>query len=93
MSEVDPFENLEKQLKELDYPHVYMFKFICTSDARAMARVAALFDELDEVNDMVIRPSKNGTYSSISIKELMLSSDAIMVKYREAAKIKGLMIL
>ena len=90
MSEKDPFENLEKQLKELDYPHVYMFKFICKSDPKTMALVTAMFDDK---NEMTIRPSKNGNYSSISIKELMIDSNSIMKKYREAAKIKGLMIL
>lgn len=90
MSEVDPFENLEKQLKELDYPHVYMFKFICKSDPKSLAQATSLFDENSE---MTLRPSKNGTYTSISIKELMIDSDSIMKKYREAAKIKGLMIL
>ena len=86
----DPFENLEIKLKELEYPQVYLFKFICKSENQLIARVTSMFN--DE-NKLTMKPSKNGKYTSISVKETMLSSDEIMKVYREAAKITGVIIL
>lgn len=89
MSE-DPFAKLEVQLKELDYPLLYPFKFICKSDNQIIAQLMALFGT---DNKMDIKPSKKGNYSSLTVKETMLKAEDIISIYREAAKIKGVIIL
>lgn len=89
MSE-DPFAKLEVKLQEMEYPLLYPFKFICLSDNHLIAQLMALFGTN---NTMDIRPSKNGKYSALTVKETMLSAESIMDIYRKAAEIKGVIIL
>ena len=88
MSEV--FNKLKEQLDLLEWPNVYLFKFIMPNDSKVIARVTALFDDGTELK---YKTSKTGKYVSVSVKELMLSVDSIIVKYEEAALIKGVMAL
>lgn len=89
MSE-DPFIKLESKLKEMEYPMLYPFKFICKSDNHLIAQLMALFGTN---NKMDIKPSKNGNYSSLTVKETMLSAESIIEIYRKASEIKGVIIL
>lgn len=84
------FENLRIQLELLEWPTVYLFKFITPNDSEKIARVTALFDE---GTDLHYQNSKTGKYVSISVKEMMLSADSVIKKYEEASEIKGVMIL
>ncbi len=85
------WEDLRHRLeKEGGYPKVYLFKFIVPSDNRSIARVQSMFGEEAEVN---LRMSKNGKYASVSVKEMMLTTDSIIEKYQEATKIEGCMAL
>lgn len=82
--------NLKIQLDLQEWPNIYLFKFIVPNDSEKLALVTNLFDE---TSDVVMHPSKNGNYMSISAKELMLDTDSIIHKYIEATKIKGLIAL
>lgn len=84
------FDKLKSQLEELNWPDVYLFKFIVPNDSEIIAKVSALFNESSEV---VMHPSRNGNYISISAKELMLDVDSIIEKYVIAAQIKGVISL
>lgn len=84
------FDNLKIQLDLLDWPTVYLFKFISPNDSEKIARVTALFDDGTDLN---YQNSKTGKYVSISVKEMMLNSESVIEKYQEASKIKGVMIL
>lgn len=84
------FDNLKIQLDLLDWPTVYLFKFISPNDSEKIARVTALFDD---GTDLHYQNSKTGKYVSISVKEMMLSADSVIDKYKEASAIKGVMIL
>lgn len=87
----DPFENLRAKLEESgDWPRVYFFKFIIPADNQKLALVEALFGE--EAN-VTIKQSNKGNYLSISAKELMLSVDRVIERYKKAAEIEGLMAL
>ena len=84
------FDKLKAQLDQEEWPNVYLFKFIVENTPEQIARATSLFDETAEIS---FHNSKNGKYVSISVKELMLSTEAIISKYEKAAKIKGLISL
>ncbi len=84
------FEKLYEQLKEQTWPRVYFFKFIAPSDSRTIALITQLFNNEDNI---VMRPSRKGNYTSISVKEEMNSAEAVIALYEKAAKIKGVISL
>lgn len=84
------FEKLFEQLEQEDWPKLYLFKFIAPSDSRTIALVTNIFN--DE-NNITMRPSKKGTYTSISVKEVMTSAESVIEKYEKAAQIKGVISL
>jgi hypothetical protein len=83
-------EKLKIQLDLQSWPDVYLFKFIIPNDSEKIAKVTALFNESA---DIVMHPSRNGNYISISAKELMLDVNSIIQKYMEASHINGLIAL
>jgi putative lipoic acid-binding regulatory protein len=89
MSE-DPFLKLREQLELLEWPSVFLFKFIIPADPETIALASAIFDE---TADVAMHPSKNGNYVSLSVKEMMLDVDSIIETYRRAVQIKGLIAL
>ncbi|PKR80255.1 DUF493 domain-containing protein [Brumimicrobium salinarum] len=84
------FDQLEKQLEKEDWPSLYLFKFIAPSDNKKIAMVTSIFNENSDIN---MRPSKKGTYTSISVKEVMMSAENVIKVYKKAAKIKGVIII
>jgi hypothetical protein len=84
------FVKLFEQLEQEDWPKLYLFKFIAPSDSRTIALVTNIFN--DE-NNITMRPSKKGTYTSISVKEIMTSAESVIEKYEKAAQIKGVISL
>ncbi|MBL4862083.1 MAG: DUF493 family protein [Crocinitomicaceae bacterium] len=86
----DPYKKLTEQLELLEWPNVFLFKFIVPNNSEATARVAALFDE---ATDLKFRPSKTGKYISVSAKEMMMDVGSIIEKYKKASEIEGLMAL
>lgn len=88
--EENVFVNLRIQLELQEWPNVYLFKFIVPNDTEKLAKVSALFNGSA---DVVMHPSRNGNYISISAKEMMLDVDSIINKYLEASKIKGVIAL
>ena len=86
----EKFDQLRKQLQEQSWPSVYFFKFICPSDPKTVAKVTALFEDQGKLN---LRPSKNGNFLSVSVKEVMMSPDDVIDVYVKAASIKGVISL
>lgn len=86
----DKFKKLKEQLDLLDWPSVYLFKFITPSDNQLIAKITRMFDEKSAIT---IRPSSKGTYTSISIKEVMLNAESVIDIYEKTAKIKGVIII
>lgn len=84
----------EKRLRALldqqNYPSVYLFKFIIKKDDDKMIEIKKCFDEVAEFE---IHPSKNGNYISVSIKQMMLSTDDIMLRYERVGKIDHVIVL
>jgi uncharacterized protein len=91
VSEIDPYEGLLKSLKaQSDWPMVYLFKFIVPNDNQKLAQAEALFGEAAQVS---LNQSKTGKYISVSARELMLNPDSVIERYRQAAKIEGIISL
>ena len=90
MSDADSYEKLRLQLENMNWPEIYFFKFIVPNDSELVAKVTALFDE---GTDLRLQQSKNGRYISIGAKEMMISPESVIQRYREASNIKGLIAL
>jgi len=89
MAEDNKYESLKKELeKSLSWPSVYMFKFIIPADNKNLALVRSKFTDQSVVTQ---NESTNGKYISITVKEVMLSADSIIEKYKEMESIEGLM--
>ncbi len=87
--EID-WSGLESKLEKMDYPTVYLFKFIFPNDNRTLALVEGLFGEEAQVR---INKSRKGNYLSVSAKEMMLSAEKVIERYKKAAEIEGVMSL
>lgn len=89
MSE-DLYAKLREQLELLEWPNVYLFKFIAPNESEKIAVLTALFDD---GTDLHYQPSKTGKYMSVSVKEMMMDVDSIIDKYKRAAKVDGVITL
>ncbi|PDH47265.1 MAG: hypothetical protein CND86_03790 [Bacteroidetes bacterium MED-G21] len=85
------FEGLRKKLYKISFPDLYLFKFIVKSDVKKIAQIEALFNS-DNAQIRLTESSK-GTFVSISVKEIMLSSDEIINIYIQSSKIEGVIAL
>lgn len=90
MSEKDPYEKLRVQLEQMEWPDVFFFKFIVPNEPELLAKVTALFDD---GTDLRYQPSKNGKYVSVGAKEMMMSAESVIDRYKAASKINGLIAL
>ena len=84
------FENLRVKLAILEWPSIYLFKFIVPNDNEKMAQVSALFDENATIS---YHTSSKGNYVSVSVKEVMLTGDSVIEIYEKAIKIEGIISL
>ena len=93
MSDKDTFyTNLKNQLDDTStFPTDYMYKFIVPTDKNQVEEVQGLFDKGGAV--MKTKKSKTGKYISISIVLKIQSSDEVILYYRKAEKIKGIISL
>jgi putative lipoic acid-binding regulatory protein len=86
------YKSLKEKLEsETSWPSIYLFKFIVKSDSQALDAVVAVFE--NEKERIQLKPSKAGTYTSVSVKTLMLSPDAVIEKYRRVGEIEGVISL
>ncbi len=82
---------LREQLDGLhQFPDVYLFKFIVPNEEQKKQDVLKHFSEKAITT---LKESKKGNYVSISIKEVMMSIDAVVDRYKELQNIEGLISL
>lgn len=84
------YDKLKELLADQKFPLVYPFKFIIKEDQEKLIKIKRIFDETAEYQ---VRKSKNGNYSSITIKQMMLTTDDIIAKYEQMEGIKGIISL
>lgn len=73
--------------EELEWPHVYMFKFVIPTGEETKIQVIELFPVDSKIS---YRASRTGKYTSITIKALMSSAEEVMAYYEKASKIEGI---
>lgn len=83
-------EQRQKLEKALDWPNLYMFKFIVPAQKRKVDQVKALFDEDADIS---IKRSSKGNYVSLTIKKLMFRPEAVLNIYQKTSNIEGLIPL
>lgn len=88
---MDIFDKLKAQLDLMDWPNLYLYKFIIPNDNEKLALITALFNH--ETAEISYHESGKGNYVSISVKEVAVSVDAIIEKYQKASKIDGVISL
>lgn len=84
-------KSLKEKLEQINYPSLYMFKFIVATDLQKVAQIEAMFNS--ERAEISRKESSKGTYVSLSIKEVMVNSDEILDIYMKASKIEGVIAL
>ncbi|MFY0650897.1 MAG: DUF493 family protein [Cyclobacteriaceae bacterium] len=85
MADIDSFK--EKLEQQYTFPALYKFKFIVPKNS--LAEVSALFSK----HDYQTKPSKKGTYVSLTVSIMVESSDKIIEIYKEASSIEGIISL
>jgi uncharacterized protein len=84
-------ERLRESLGKVhEWPSVYMFKFILEPEEKRLQAVLDLFAAESEV---LRRYSASGKYLSITVKEVMLSTDEVVSRYDRASDIQGVITL
>jgi len=91
--QVNDFYLIFKQkLQEMHtFPTDYVFKFIVASEQSNIAKVHSIFEKANACFSM--KDSKNGKYSSITVKAPVTDADDIVIYYRQVAAIDGVMML
>jgi hypothetical protein len=88
---MDIFDKLRAQLDLMEWPNLYLYKFIIPNENEKLAQVTALFD--GETAEISYHESGKGNYVSVSVKEVAVSVDQIIEKYQKASEIKGVISL
>lgn len=84
------FQKLKEQLEQEEWPSLYLFKFIAPNNDDTIAIITGMFEKESEIS---FRPSSKGNYTSISVKEIMMSAESVIEIYEKTALIKGVIII
>ncbi len=84
------FEKLRQLLLLNSYPSVYLFKFIIKHDLDKVVEIKRCFSETAEFKSQT---SSNGAYISVSVKEMMLTAEDIIDRYKLVSKIDNVITL
>jgi hypothetical protein len=86
----DVLAKLRVQLETMEWPSVYMYKFIVPNHPEKVDAIKAMFD-----NSAVIKTntSKNANFISVSIEVVELDVESIIEKYTSASQIQGIISL
>lgn len=88
----DFYLRFKEKLEEThSFPTDYMFKYIVPSEQNIIARLHAIFE--NSTANISMRDSKNGKFTSITIKVPVSDADDVVIYYRQAAAIEGIVML
>ncbi|WP_457609669.1 DUF493 family protein [Lutibacter sp.] len=86
------YKKLKKKLREdTTFPTKYLFKFIVPAKEDLVKQVEGIFDYTGAV--ITKTSSKTGKYTSLSVLVVMKKADDIIVKYKEAENVEGIISL
>ncbi|NNC83293.1 MAG: DUF493 family protein [Flavobacteriales bacterium] len=84
-------EDLRQKLEAFHtWPSVYIYKFIFPTDIDKLAELKERFPEDVEYS---LKSSSTGKYTSVTIKEMVLSADVIFQRYEDVSEIEGIISL
>ncbi|HEX4888282.1 MAG TPA: DUF493 family protein [Luteibaculaceae bacterium] len=82
---------LRAQLEQMhNWPDVYMYKFVLPNDDEKLATLMTYFTQSADVQ---VKQSSAGKYIAITVKEVMMSADAVIERYKSIKAIEGLLSL
>jgi hypothetical protein len=88
----DFYDKLEIQLEDTtDFPADYLYKFIVPTTENQVLEVERIFNNLGAV--ITTKKSKTGKYVSVSILVNLKNASEVIVYYKKAAFIKGIISL
>jgi len=73
------------------FPTKYLYKFIVPTKGTGVADIENIFNHMGAVIDT--KESSKGTYTAVSIMVRIDSADTIIKKYKEVAKVEGVISL
>lgn len=86
------YAKLKLQLADTSlWPAKYMYKFIIPTNGPGAAQIEKIFDNMGAV--ITTKESSKGKYTSVSIIVKMKNPDAVITKYKEVSKVKGVISL
>lgn len=86
------YRKLKTQLEETSsWPSDYLYKFIVPTDGERITQIHKIFDNTGAVIES--KQSKKGKYTSLSITLHLKNADAVIDKYKEVGKVKGVISL
>ena len=86
----DVLAKLRVQLETMEWPSVYMYKFIVPNHPEKVDAIKAMFDDSAVIKT---NTSKNANFISVSIEVVELDVDSIVEKYTSASQIQGIISL
>ena len=88
----DFYRKLKKMLKDSgDLPGDYTFKFVIPNQNKELAELQRIFDKANP--QFSTKQSKGGKYLSLTVQLFALDEDYIIEYYKEASKVKGVIML
>lgn len=73
------------------FPSDYIFKYIVPAEQSKIAKLHSIFSSANP--SFSSRDSKNGKYTSFTIKVSVNDADDVVIYYRQAASIDGIVML
>lgn len=88
----DFYSRFKEKLEETHtFPVDYIFKYIVPAKQSIIAKLHAIFEH--DKSTFSTRDSKNGKYTSVTIKMPVNDAEDIIIYYKQAEAIEGIMAL
>ncbi len=88
----DFYQSFKEKLEEThSFPTDYIFKYVAPSEQSILVKIYSIFEQAN--GSLSTRESKNGKFTSVTIKVPVNSADEVIAYYKEGEKIDGIMTL
>lgn len=88
----DFYLRFREELEEAhSFPTDYMFKYIVPAEQHLIARLHSIFEKAEA--SLSTRDSKNGKYTSVTVKVPVKHADDVIAYYKQASAIEGIVML
>jgi len=88
----DFYASFKEKLESVEtFPKPYIFKFITVTETDHLDRLRKIFPQ--DTAEISTKPSKNGKYTSVTIKQLVNNADEVIQYYKTVGEINGIIML